>query len=218
MLDFLKTVSPGAQDGSPVLVLLHGRGSHMGDLRGLAGLLPPTASLITPQAPHPGGPWGYGPGWAWYRYLGKDHAESESLASSLDALERFLEDLPGMLGFEPGPLVLGGFSQGGTVSLAYALTHPGSVDGIVNLSGFLVSEESLQVELKSLGETPLFWAHGTQDPAVPFDLAILGRDRLQAAGRNLVAKDYPMGHWVSPEEMTDLDDWLKTSIPGWIRD
>ena len=215
MLDFLKTLSPSAQDGSPVLVLLHGRGSHMGDLRGLASLLPPGASLVTPQAPHPGDSWGYGPGWAWYQYLGEDRAEPESLRASLEALDAFLKDLPHVIGFEPGPLVLGGFSQGGTVSLAYALAHPGAVDGVINLSGFLVNEESLDVELGALADTPLFWAHGTHDPAVPFGLAILGRGRLQAVGKEFEARDYPMGHWVSPEEMEDLGNWLNRNIPGW---
>jgi predicted esterase len=28
-------------------------------------------------------------------------------------------------------------------------------------------------------------------------------------------KDYPMGHWVSPEEMEDLEAWLWREIPGW---
>ncbi|MGW8268260.1 MAG: alpha/beta hydrolase [Longimicrobiales bacterium] len=215
MLDFLETVPASARNGSPLLVLLHGRGSHMGDLQGLAGILPPHASLVTPQAPHPGAPWGYGPGWAWYRYLGDDRADPLSIKASLGALEAFLEDLPGAIEFEPGPLVLGGFSQGGTTSLAYALTHPGAVDGVVNLSGFLVNLESLDLGPAALGDTPVFWAHGTRDPAVPFSLALRGRARLQAAGVRMEARDYHMGHWVSPEEMEDLDRWLRREIPGW---
>jgi len=215
MLEFLKSGPSRAVDGSPVLVLLHGRGSDMGDLRSLAEILPGNGSLITPQAPHPGGPWGYGSGWAWYRYLGEDRADPASLDASLTALERFLTHLPQAIGFQPGPLVLGGFSQGGTTSLAYALRHPGSVAGIVNLSGFLVSAESLDVQPEALGETPLFWAHGTQDPAVPFTLALRGRKRLQGAGRRIEARDYTMGHWVSPEEMKDLRGWLNREIPRW---
>lgn len=215
MLEFLETVPASAKNGSPLLVLLHGRGSHMGDLQGLAGILPPHASLVTPQAPHPGAPWGYGPGWAWYRYLGDDRADPLSLEASLGALEAFLEDLPGAIEFEPGPLVLGGFSQGGTTSLAYALTHPGVVDGVVNLSGFLVNPESLDLGPAALGDTPVFWGHGTQDPAVPFSLALRGRTRLQAAGVRMETRDYHMGHWVSTEEMEDLDRWLRREIPGW---
>jgi len=113
MLDFLKTVPASATDGSPVLVLLHGRGSHMGDLQGLSRVLPPDGSLIRPQAPHSGAPWGYGPGWAWYRYMGEDRVESESLRNSLVALENLMAGLPDVVGFEPGSIVLGGFSQGG---------------------------------------------------------------------------------------------------------
>ena len=113
-------------------------------------------------------------GWAWYRYLGEDRAEAVSLTESLTALDHFLEHLPEELGFRPGPLVLGGFSQGGTTSLAYALTRPGSVAGIVVLSGFLANREGLGVGPEALGPTPLFWAHGTQDPAVPFHLALDG--------------------------------------------
>jgi len=215
MLDFLVKKPSEPADGGPVLVLLHGRGSDMADLQGLAQILPPGGTLVTPQAPHPGGPWGYGPGWAWYRYLGQDHADKESLEKSRRAIEVFLESLPASLGFKPGPLVLGGFSQGGTTSLAYAITHPGSVAGVVVLSGFLANQESLATELDAIGETPLFWAHGTHDPAVPFSLAVEGRERIREAGGKLEVRDYRMGHWVSPEEMSDLRDWLEESIPGW---
>jgi phospholipase/carboxylesterase len=214
-LQHLKRVSEEAGEGAPVLVLLHGRGSHMGDLQGLTGILSRRASLITPQAPHPGKPWGYGPGWAWYRYLGGDRVEGADLSHSLSLLDAFLKNISEILGFEAGPLVLGGFSQGGTVSLAYALTHPGRVAGVVNLSGFLVSPGSLDAELAGLNGTPVFWGHGTKDPAVPFYLAQKGRGRLREAGIGVQERDYAMGHWVSQEEMADLRDWLAEEVPGW---
>ena len=184
----------------------------MGDLQGLVQVLPQGGSLVTPQAPHPGGPWGYGPGWAWYRYLGQDRADARSLTASLGALDTFLDALPDLLGFSPGPLILGGFSQGGSTSLAYALTRPGRVTGVVVLSGFLVNEEILGVGPDALGTTPVFWGHGTQDPAVPFALALQGRDRLRDAGVELESHDYSMGHWVTPEEVDDLRKWL--NAPG----
>ena len=215
MLEFLVKKPSDAKDGDPVLVLLHGRGSDMGDLLGLSPVLPEGGTLVTPQAPNPGGPWGYGMGWAWYRYLGEGDAEAESLRDSLEALDGFMTGLSEVVGFEPGPTVLGGFSQGGTMSLAYALTHPGVVDGVVVLSGFLAKESALGAGPEALGSTPLFWGHGTQDPAVPFSLAVEGRSRLEAAGMELEARDYVMGHWVTEEEMSDLKDWLVRTISGW---
>ena len=209
MLEYLYRPPEQARDGAPVLVLLHGRGSHMGDLQGLAAALPPEVHLLTPQAPHAGASWGYGPGWAWYRYLGEDRAEPESLQASLTELEAFLDRLPELLDVEPGPLILGGFSQGGTTSLAYALTRPGAVDGVVVLSGFLVPEEILGAGPAALGDTPVFWGHGTKDPAVPFRLGLKGREKIREAGGSLEARDYPMGHWVAREEMDDLREWLE---------
>ena len=221
MLDFLQKGPADPQDGDPVLVLLHGRGSDMRDLQGLAHVLSPRGTMVTPQAPHHGLPWGYGPGWAWYRYLGQDRAEISPLLESLDALEVFLKNLPDNLGFRPGPLVLGGFSQGGTTSLAYAMTRPGAMDAVVILSGFLARPDGVggggpDPMPEDLGATPVFWAHGTHDPAVPFQLAISGRERLKGAGVALEARDYPIGHWVSPEELGDLKSWLEQSVPGWI--
>jgi phospholipase/carboxylesterase len=129
--------------GATLAVLLHGRGSDMRDLQGLRPLLPTDWVLVTPQAPFPGMPWGYGPGGAWYRYVEEDRVVAETMDESLEKLETFLGDLPRILGFDPGRRILGGFSQGGTMSLAYALSRPEAVDAALNLSGFLASHVAL---------------------------------------------------------------------------
>lgn len=201
--------------GSTVLVLLHGRGADRHDLRGLYPALPDDTVLVTPEAPHPGAPWGYGPGWAWYRYIAEDRVVADTLRHSLEALERFLTDLPAHLGFEPSRVVLGGFSQGGTMSLAYALTRPGSVAGVVMLSGFLVdAPEIVPVQGEALAGVPVFWGHGTHDPAIPLTLGIRGRTALLDLGVDVMAHDYPMGHQISPRELSDLADWLRFSAGG----
>ncbi|MBM4183113.1 MAG: hypothetical protein FJ207_02690 [Gemmatimonadetes bacterium] len=126
-------------DTSTVAVLLHGRGSDKHDLLGLRPLLPADWSLVTPRAPFPGAPWGYGPGYAWYRYLEEDRAQVDTLEESLVLLDDFLAGLPGAVGFEPRRVLLGGFSHGGTVGLAYAITRPGAVAAAINFSGFLAA-------------------------------------------------------------------------------
>jgi len=203
MLGYDLSRPPTAGDGSTVLVLLHGRGSHRGDLQALRPRIPEEWVLVTPQAPHPGHPWGYGPGWAWYRYEGEDRVDRGSLDWSLGALDLFLRELPTALGFTPGRTVLGGFSQGGTLSLAYALTHPGAVDGVLNISGFLVDSPTVRPEVAAEVGTPIFWGHGIRDTAVPHPLALKGRRRIEAAGATLTERDYDIGHWITPEEIAD---------------
>lgn len=213
-LQHLVRVPGGASDGAPVAVLLHGRGSHRGDLQGLRDGLPAGTILVTPEAPHPGAPWGYGPGWAWYRYAGEDRVEPETLRVSLEALDVFLDALPEVLSVAPGPIILGGFSQGGTTSLAYALTRPGRVAGVLNFSGFLVDDPSVPVTRDSVSGTPIFWGHGTGDPNIPFALAERGRQRLMEVGAGLDARDYRIGHWIDPHELADAREWMEGVLPG----
>ena len=188
---------PPADDGT-VVVLLHGRGSDEHDLQGLRRLLPDSWTLVTPRATYAGQPWGYGPGWAWYRYVAEDRVVPETLELSLAALDDFLEALPEHVGGSVERLVLGGFSQGGTLSLAYALSRPGKVVAALNFSGFLADGVAVP---DAASVPPLFWGHGLHDPAIPYELAVRGRARLNHAGIEPVVSDHPIGHGIVPEEV-----------------
>src|SRR5690606_12112094 len=136
-------------DGT-VLVLLHGRGADRSDMRGLATQLPRTWTSVLADAPHAAAPWGYGQGRAWHRYLGGTTPEPESFTASLAALDELLDAVPARTGVTPRALVLGGFSQGGTMSLAYALTRPGRVTHVLNFSGFLAEHPDVRVSDQSV--------------------------------------------------------------------
>lgn len=208
MLLYETAIPTDVRDGARVFVLLHGRGSHMGDLMGLAPYLPQDSIVVAPQAPFSGSAWGYGPGWAWYRFLGGNRPEPESFATSQEQLHQFLQELPAKLPVKLGPLVLGGFSQGGTMSLGYALANPGQVSHLINFSGFLPDHPSVQATAATVAGTRFFWGHGTADPAIPFALAEEGRAALQAVGADLTLGTYRMGHQISGEELQDLLTWL----------
>lgn len=199
-----------------VLVLLHGRGADETDLLGLSRHLPATWTVVAPRAPFSATPWGYGPGWAWYRYLGEDRPEPESYEQSLRAVSELIGALPVKYGFDADRLVLGGFSQGGTISLGFSLAtaagHLGvdapRVRRVVNLSGFLADHPLVEAKPDTVAGTRIFWGHGTADPAIPFELAVRGRAALVAAGADVRAHDYPAGHWIEPQELNDLVAWV----------
>ncbi len=209
-IDTFRSAAPATEGSRDVLLLLHGRGSNEDDLLGLRPWLGETRTLVTPRAPFPGPPWGYGSGWAWYRYLHDDLMEEETLDQSLAAIDGFVDALPDHLGFEPGRIVLGGFSQGGTTSLAWALTRPGRVAGVLNLSGFLAGVPGVQEALSNAPDLPVFWGHGQADPAIPFALAVKGRGALQAAGADLTTFDHPSGHTITPDEVQAIRQFLST--------
>jgi phospholipase/carboxylesterase len=200
---------PTPADGTPVLVLMHGRGADPSDLALLRSWLPDELSLVLPRAPFPGAPWGYGRGWAWYRYAGDDRPEEESFREAQQALDRLLADLPSRLGYQPGRLLVGGFSQGGTLSIGRALRRPGEQAGVLNFSGFLPNHPDVPVTSDSVRGTSFFWGHGTEDQAIPYALAQRGRTALREAGAELEARDYPMGHSIAPDELRDAVSWMR---------
>ena len=207
-----------AGDGTPVVVLMHGRGADLTDLVPLGRAFPDGVALVFPRAPHAGMAWGYGPGWAWYRYEGGDRPEVESFRRSQEALGELIHGLPGLLGFAPGPVVPGGFSQGGTMAIGYALQNPDAVPAVLNFSGFVPSHPDVQVTAGTVADTAFWWGHGTRDPAVVYDpLAVRGRGALREAGGDLEARDYPMGHGIIPEELADAVAWLSRVLGGAAR-
>ncbi|MFL5540078.1 MAG: alpha/beta hydrolase, partial [Longimicrobiaceae bacterium] len=121
----------------------------------------------------------------------------------------FLDAVRGEFPVRTGPLVLGGFSQGGVMAMAYALRNPGTVPRVMNFSGFLADHPTVRPTPESVAGTRFFWGHGTMDPMIPFALAVDGRRRLQGAGAELTARDYPIGHGISPDEAADARAWLE---------
>ncbi|MAR44530.1 MAG: hypothetical protein CME03_00035 [Gemmatimonadaceae bacterium] len=200
-LEYDLSLPKGTRAADTVAVLLHGRGSHKGDLQGLAPLLPSNWALVTPQAPFVGAPWGYGPGWAWYRHAGENRLIEDTLNSSMASLDDFLRALPELLEFTPKSLILGGFSQGGTTSLSYAMTRPGVVDAVWNFSGFVHAGLKLPSGERAKTATPIFWGHGRQDTVIPHSIAVSGQKALTEAGVSFTDAVYDIGHWIVDDEV-----------------
>ncbi len=151
---------------------------------------------------------GLRPGVGMYRFLSENRPEPESFERSQKLLHDFLSGLPEQLPAEPGALTLGGFSQGGTMSVAYALRYPGTIPSVINFSGFLADHPSVTVSPETVGGTRFFWGHGTRDPNIPFSFAESGREALSAAGADLTSVDVPVGHSIDAGELRAASDWI----------
>ena len=60
--------------------------------------------------------------------------------------------------------------------------------------------------------TPMFMAHGTQDPVVPFGLGDESRQMLEGAGYTVEWHGYAMPHALCEEEVADLRAFLKRIV------
>ena len=110
-------------------------------------------------------------------------------------------------------IVIGGFSQGAVIALATALTYPDPLAGIIALSGFLPNADSV-IDNRSQANTsiPIFLAHGTEDPVVPYELGKTVAVALEQNNLPVAWHSYAMPHSVCEQEIQDISAWLVKQI------
>jgi phospholipase/carboxylesterase len=148
---------------------------------------------------------------AWYDISMNDIArlpDEEGIRESQAEIERLIARERDR-GIESANIVLAGFSQGGAIALQTGLRHANRLGGIVALSTYLALEESLDAEAAAANRaTPIFMAHGTDDPIVPLTLADTSAKALRRRGYEIEWHSYPMPHAVCAEEIHALADFL----------
>ena len=147
---------------------------------------------------------------AWYDIRDMDfanRADLEGVRESVAQVEALIADEIAR-GIAATNIILAGFSQGGAIALSTLIESNVSLAGVIALSTYLpgVSPEGLTKN------TPVFMAHGTQDPVVPFAAGDASRQGLQKAGLPLTWNTYPMQHQVAAEEVADLRAWMDTIL------
>jgi len=112
-------------------------------------------------------------------------------------------------------IVLAGFSQGGAIALQAGLRHRERLAGIVALSTYLPLEDSLDREAAAANKrTPIFMAHGTQDPVIPVQLAEASMRALEQRGYDVAWQTWPMPHSVCAEEVEELGGFFIRAYGG----
>ena len=96
------------------------------------------------------------------------------------------------------------------MALHVGLRYPQRLAGIMVLSAYLLYPEELSEKCsKANVDTPMFVAHGSQDPVVPFFLGQAVYDKLKQGGWPVEWHQYPIPHSVSQPEIEDIGHWLQ---------
>ena len=149
---------------------------------------------------------------AWYDILAADLVKREDetgLRQSRQDIEALIANEKAR-GIPANRIVVAGFSQGCAMALMVGLRHAEALAGIVGMSGYLPLAANMAAEHTAASlKTPIFMAHGTRDGVVALPRATASRDALVAMGYTLEWHDYPMEHSVCPQEVGDLEAFLK---------
>lgn len=201
------------QAATHAIIWLHGLGADGNDFAPLVPhLTPPVAvRFVFPHAPQI--PVTINGGMrmpAWYDILNMsidrevDETQLRASASAVHQLvEREIER-----GIAPENIILAGFSQGGAVAYEAALTYAKPLGGLLALSTYLATKDSIALNQanKSL---PILVQHGTQDPVVPEALGAQAYAWLKQQGYIVNYQTFAMQHQVCAEQVQAINLWLQ---------
>ena len=205
-----------APQPTAAVIWLHGLGADGHDFASLVPELDlsgcPPIRFIFPHAPSM--PVTVNGGYvmpAWYDILGPNLISQQD-AAGIQASERAIVALIAhevARGIPAEHIVLAGFSQGCAMALHTGLRLPHRLAGIMALSGYLPLVDRLAAERHPANaQTPVFMAHGTQDPVVVLARGEASRDALATLGQPVQWHSYPMPHSLHPREIADISAFL----------
>ena len=202
------------------IVLLHGRATSEADLHPLIDALDPERRLLglTPGAPLTGIPPG---GRHWYVIEEVGQPDVETFVESMGQAANFVDDFLRQRGIAWEDTMIGGFSQGGAVSLALALgTGRPRPAGILAMSCFLPMVRGWRIDVRAKRGTPAYLTHGDLRQHHPGRLRAPGPRR---AGRGRARRDLPRDPGpasIDPELLPEMRAWLlaRTGGPDPVRD
>ncbi|MEE3116510.1 MAG: alpha/beta fold hydrolase [Pseudomonadota bacterium] len=147
---------------------------------------------------------------AWYDIKAMDIdrvVDTEQLMASADAVAK-LVDREIERGVPAENIVIAGFSQGGAVAYELGLTYPKRLAGVLALSTYFATAESIQRSEANAG-IPINVYHGTFDPVVPESLGVRSVETLKDMGFEPSYQTYPMEHSVCLEEVLDIGRFIR---------
>jgi predicted esterase len=197
----------------PTLILMHGMTGDASMMRPFAEKICPEGwTLLIPEGRflHPTR------GRTWWRYEDYDadttrrsnlsRIELIDVDSSLSQLEKLISQNAPL-----GPLVIGGFSQGGAMAQEILqLPIADRIVGLICIGTRLVRPMELRIRLEELDRKRLFWMHGERDIRVPIEDGWAVAHLFETAGWAVELVEHKKGHMIPIEHHNEITEWLKT--------
>ncbi|KAM6973896.1 acyl-protein thioesterase 2 isoform 1-T2 [Tautogolabrus adspersus] len=155
---------------------------------------------------------------AWFDLMGlkPDIPEDESgIKRAADNIKAIIEH-EAKNGIPPHRIILGGFSQGGALSLYTALTCQHQLAGVVALSCWLPLHRSFPSASSGHKNIPILQCHGENDCMIPAQFGAMTHEKLRLiVNPDLVNfKTYPnLSHSSCPQEMVAVREFIDKYLP-----
>lgn len=182
------------------LIMMHGMTGTSEKMEELARRLTPSGwSTLCPQAKimHP-----TKGGFAWWLFE-DDVSKDESMSQMEDSLSDILKIMPN------GPIIVGGFSQGGAMASALLETEASNwIVGLVLIATKTARPEELRGSLPFLKPRPVVWMHGARDHLVPIDVGLEHIEIFEEFGWPVTRLEHEKGHMVNLNQFEKMREHI----------
>ena len=217
------------QEATAVVLFAHGLGDTAAGWADAIQMIAPSlphVRFILPTAPSIPVSLNMGmrmPAWYDLHADGRDRAlePCEGLDASAETVRGLLRAEHEDAGIAYDRMVLGGFSQGGALSLWTGLQmDEGALAGVLCMSGYLPRSATFApCAATTAAAVPTLMCHGDADPMVQFKWAEASRDKLQQQGLDVEFVAFPgMEHSACEEELQLVAQWLLRQLPKNLQD
>ncbi|XP_032901156.1 acyl-protein thioesterase 2-like [Amblyraja radiata] len=220
LLDGAATVF-GTQRETAVVIFLHGLGDSGHALaESMASIRLPYVKYICPHAPKMPVQLKFFtsmPSWFDLTGLNPDDTEDEAgIKKAADCIKAIIEhEIKN--GIPSHRIILGGFSQGGALSLYTALTCHHKLGGVVALSCWLPLHKSFpQAAGRNVNkDISILQCHGEMDPVVKLRFGVMTSHKLKTIinPTNIKFITYLMQHCTCKEEMAAVSNFIAEQLP-----
>ena len=196
-----------------LLLLLHGWDDDERQLAALGEQVDPLALVVLARGPRSSGDSSFG----WYRVAfegGEPEPILAEVEDSLAKLSGFIGQLQARHDLAPAATIVAGFSQGGALAAAVALTQPDRVAGFAMFSGRLLPEVETRAS-GGLDALQAFIAHGRGDTTL--EVAWAHRAHRWLRARDVVCELHlhDGGHAFPPAMQQAFRAWFADSRRAW---
>jgi len=114
-------------------------------------------------------------------------------------------------GVPSNKIVIAGFSQGGAVAYEAALTYGQPLAGLLTLSTYFATHDSIAVNSANKN-IPILIQHGAEDSVVDEVLGQRAYRQLADLGYSVGYQSYPMEHTLCGEQIAAISAWLQARL------
>ncbi|XP_060798935.1 acyl-protein thioesterase 2 [Neoarius graeffei] len=157
---------------------------------------------------------------SWFDLIGLTPEAPEDEAGIKRAAENIkaIIDHEAKNGIPPHRILLGGFSQGGALSLYTALTCQHKLAGVVALSCWLPLHKTFPQAASGSAnkDIPILQCHGEMDPMIPSQFGAMTAEKLKAivSPQKVTFCTYPgLMHSSCPQELSAVKEFIEKQLP-----